>query len=75
MPSRSTRRAEARTPLLVREHEARRVEEYVRLRFGVEPTEDRSGLLASEPTATPAEPDEDEQFAAYMRRYYPGQHE
>jgi hypothetical protein len=56
---------------VVREHEARRVDEYIRLRFGVEPAEDRSGLLASESPPTPAESDEEAQFAAYMRRYFP----
>lgn len=44
-----------------------RVDDYLRFHFGVEP------VLAAEPL-TPrddAEPDDDEQFAAYMRQHFP----
>jgi hypothetical protein len=47
------------------------VDDYVRRHFGVEPTEDRSGLFGR---ATPAsgETDEEALFQAHMRRF-PGQ--
>ena len=48
------------------------VDEYVRIRFGVESVDDRSGLFTGKPSTTPGEPDEDALFEAYMRRYFPG---
>jgi hypothetical protein len=46
-------------------------DDYVRRRFGVEPREDRSGLLLGEPPAILGQADEDDQFAAYMGRHFP----
>jgi hypothetical protein len=46
-------------------------DDLLRSRFGVEPVADPSGLLQpAEPF--PPDADEDAQFAAVMRRYYPG---
>lgn len=48
------------------------VDDFVRRRFGVEPQDDPSGLDGSRSPLPPSEPDEDAQFEAYMRRYFPG---
>jgi hypothetical protein len=48
------------------------VDAYVQAVFGVEPSEDRSGLLLGGPAPPPGERDEDVQFEEYMRRYFPG---
>ena len=53
-------------------HDKAVIDDYTRRRFGVEPTEDRSGLFGGHPTPTPGEPDEEALFRAYMRRYFPG---
>jgi hypothetical protein len=42
----------------------------VRRVFRVEPGEDRSGMLLPVPAPT-GEPDEEAQFEAYIRRYFP----
>lgn len=48
--------------------EAAAVDRYLRHRFGVEPV---AGAPASA-TIESGEPDEDEQFAAYMAQHFPG---
>jgi hypothetical protein len=48
------------------------VDDVVRRRFGVEPQDDPSGLDGSRSPLPPGEPDEDAQFEAYLRRYFPG---
>lgn len=55
--------------------DAKAVDDLMRSHFRTEPVEDRSGLLAPVPARTSGEPDEQAQFEAYMRRYFPGQRE
>jgi hypothetical protein len=47
------------------------VDDYVLRRFGIEPREDRSGLFTGRPAPTSDDPEEDDQFEAYMRRHFP----
>jgi hypothetical protein len=48
------------------------LDDVVRHYFGVEPQDDPSGLDGSRSALPPSEPDEDAEFEAYMRRYFPG---